>query len=245
MSKLPLYTIPIWVALSFLVRTTAHTADDFPDESAYLSEPPVVLSASRLEQPRNEAPVTITVIDRAAIEASGARHIQDLFRLVPGYQVGHLRGHELVVGYIIDWMGIFERGPTLRPIQKRPGEHSPGPTQRGRCLRISLPPSRALLRRRSLTQRPRHARVVLHSKQEPWLISLCGTMVSSQYLCNAAGKAGRIGNVQELIGSVGIGSGSQHTRNEELRAWKLFAQHGHERNRPAFAHHDCRFTEHR
>jgi len=99
MSQLPLYTIPIWVALSFLVRTTAHTADDFPDESAYLSEPPVVLSASRLEQPRNEAPVTITVIDRAAIEASGARHIQDLFRLVPGYQVGHVRGHELVVGY--------------------------------------------------------------------------------------------------------------------------------------------------
>lgn len=70
-----------------------------PGEEAFLYEPPVVLSASRLDQPLSEAPVTLTVIDRAMIEASGARHIADLFRMVPGFQVARVRGQNHIVGY--------------------------------------------------------------------------------------------------------------------------------------------------
>lgn len=57
-------------------------------EHDFLAELPVVLSASRLVQPLADAPGAITVIDRELIKASGAREIVDLFRLVPGFQVG-------------------------------------------------------------------------------------------------------------------------------------------------------------
>ena len=52
-------------------------------------EMPVVLSASRMEQPASETPVAITSIDRQMIEASGARSIPDVLRLVPGIVIGH------------------------------------------------------------------------------------------------------------------------------------------------------------
>lgn len=52
-------------------------------------EMPIVLSASRLEQPISETPVAVTSIDRELIEASGARTIPEVLRLVPGMIVGH------------------------------------------------------------------------------------------------------------------------------------------------------------
>ena len=51
-------------------------------------EMPVVLSANRLEQPISDAAVSISVIDRETIEASGARTIPEILRLIPGMQVG-------------------------------------------------------------------------------------------------------------------------------------------------------------
>ena len=57
-------------------------------ESAYFEELPIVLTASRLEQPLSESPNTVTVIDRKMIEASGFRTIPDVLRLVPGMYVG-------------------------------------------------------------------------------------------------------------------------------------------------------------
>lgn len=66
----------------------------------YFFEPiPVVLSATRLAQPQYEAPVAVTVIDRAMIEASGALDIPDLLRLVPGFQVAHAKGHTASATY--------------------------------------------------------------------------------------------------------------------------------------------------
>jgi iron complex outermembrane receptor protein len=56
-------------------------------ENDFLSELPVVLSASRLAQPLAEAPAAVTVIDRDTIRQSGARELADLLRLVPGFQV--------------------------------------------------------------------------------------------------------------------------------------------------------------
>lgn len=66
-------------------------------EHDFLGELPVVLSASRLAQPKQEAPAAITVIDRAQIEASPAVEIVDLLRLVPGYQVGMVSGSERTI----------------------------------------------------------------------------------------------------------------------------------------------------
>jgi iron complex outermembrane receptor protein len=53
------------------------------------SGPPLVLTPSRLPQRLDEAPSAVTVIDRAMIEASGARRLVDVLRLVPGFQVGY------------------------------------------------------------------------------------------------------------------------------------------------------------
>ncbi|MFZ2265989.1 MAG: TonB-dependent receptor [Azonexus sp.] len=56
------------------------------DENAYFSELPLVASVSRLPQRLADAPTAVTVIDRDLIKASGARDLNDIFRLVPGFQ---------------------------------------------------------------------------------------------------------------------------------------------------------------
>ncbi len=56
-------------------------------EDELFFEMPVVLSANRLEQPISEAAVSMSVIDRETIEASGARTIPEVLRLIPGMQV--------------------------------------------------------------------------------------------------------------------------------------------------------------
>jgi iron complex outermembrane receptor protein len=68
-------------------------------EADFLDDLPVVLSASRLSQPVNEAPAAVTVIDQDMIRASGFRDIPDLFRLVPGFTVAYTRDNTWGVGY--------------------------------------------------------------------------------------------------------------------------------------------------
>jgi iron complex outermembrane receptor protein len=59
---------------------------------------PVALTATRLEQPLSEAPASITIIDREWLEASQARDLTDLLRLVPGMIIGQHNGsHPMVV----------------------------------------------------------------------------------------------------------------------------------------------------
>ena len=57
------------------------------DEALYFGELPVVASVSRLPQKISETPASVTVIDQDMIRASGARTVEDLLRLVPGFQV--------------------------------------------------------------------------------------------------------------------------------------------------------------
>jgi iron complex outermembrane receptor protein len=66
---------------------------------SYFDDFPVVLSASRLVQTADEAPATVTVIDREIIRASGVRELVDLFRLVPGMVVGQYKGHQPTLGF--------------------------------------------------------------------------------------------------------------------------------------------------
>jgi iron complex outermembrane receptor protein len=58
-------------------------------ESLFLDDIPVVLSASRLSQPINEAPAAVTVIDKQMIKDSGAWDLSEIFRLVPGMYVAY------------------------------------------------------------------------------------------------------------------------------------------------------------
>jgi iron complex outermembrane receptor protein len=68
-------------------------------ETDFLHELPVVLSASRLSQPVNEAPAAVTVIDQDMIRTSGFRDIPDLLRLVPGFSVAYTRDNTWAAGY--------------------------------------------------------------------------------------------------------------------------------------------------
>lgn len=80
-----------------LVSSPCLSAGDAGANGEFFGEFPVVLSASRLVQPVNEAPAAVTVIDRETIRASGVREIAELFRLVPGFIVGYRDSHAPVV----------------------------------------------------------------------------------------------------------------------------------------------------
>lgn len=86
----------------FLLLATSVAAvanEDNDGTGNYFDDFPVVLSASRLIQPAQEAPAAVTVIDRDMIRASGARQIAELFRLVPGFEVSYRNGHSPIVTY--------------------------------------------------------------------------------------------------------------------------------------------------
>lgn len=56
------------------------------DEDIFFADLPVVGSVSRLPQRLADAPASVSVIDREMIRASGVRSLNDIFRLVPGFQ---------------------------------------------------------------------------------------------------------------------------------------------------------------
>jgi iron complex outermembrane receptor protein len=74
------------VALPLLLAVLPQlaTAQDV-SEKDFFGDLPVVLSVSRLEQPLNEVPGSVTVIDRELIRRSGAREVAEVLRLVPGF----------------------------------------------------------------------------------------------------------------------------------------------------------------
>lgn len=54
-------------------------------EKDYFGDLPAVLTVSRLAQPLNEVPGSVTVVDREMIRRSGAREVAEVLRLVPGF----------------------------------------------------------------------------------------------------------------------------------------------------------------
>lgn len=76
-------TLRFLLPLGVLSLATAAQAED---EAIYFSDLPVVASVSRLPQRLADAPTAVTVIDRDIIKASGVRDLNDIFRLVPGFQ---------------------------------------------------------------------------------------------------------------------------------------------------------------
>ena len=88
-----LFPAIIWLILPYSVRAAENA------EAGLFADMPVILSATRLHQPLRDAPVTVTVIDRELIDASGFTEIPDLMRLVPGFIVDYDSGHLPVTGY--------------------------------------------------------------------------------------------------------------------------------------------------
>ena len=83
------------VALSFgLIPGGAPAADLFSNSAI-----PEVLTPARLRQPQSEVPASVTVIDRELIEASGAREIYDVLKLVPGMNAELMDGNVPTVNY--------------------------------------------------------------------------------------------------------------------------------------------------
>ena len=88
-------------------------------EAEFLADIPMVYSASRLPQQPQDSAGAITVIDRDFIRTSGARDLTDIFRLVPGFQVGTSAGGRSVVAYhglsgqISQRMQVFVDGRSL------------------------------------------------------------------------------------------------------------------------------------
>lgn len=86
--------------LSGILYAAAVLADISPlDETAFLIDIPIVTSATRMAQHQSDAPVSMTVIDRATITASGAQNVPDLLRLVPGFQVAHANTNKYAATY--------------------------------------------------------------------------------------------------------------------------------------------------
>jgi iron complex outermembrane receptor protein len=91
-----------WLALAGVAQAQELT------EADYLSEVPIVLTASRLSQSLHDVPGSMTVIDRDQIRRWGARDVTELLRLVPGYLIGGVNGANPVAAYHVpqDEFGI-------------------------------------------------------------------------------------------------------------------------------------------
>ncbi|WP_332769235.1 TonB-dependent receptor plug domain-containing protein [Pseudomonas koreensis] len=81
--------------LALLVCPAAQADDLFVDSEAL----PQVLTATRLKQTPAQVPGSMTVLDNELINASGARDISELLRLVPGMMVGNISGNQAAVNY--------------------------------------------------------------------------------------------------------------------------------------------------
>jgi len=89
----------LFIILLLIPQILFAATNDDVDEDDFFDDIPTILTVSRLEQPKSEAPSSVTIIDRDMIKASGARQISDIFRLVPGFIVGNPTGNTTTVAY--------------------------------------------------------------------------------------------------------------------------------------------------
>ena len=90
--------LSICILLSILLQNSQADDHDLV-EYDFFDEAPLILTASRMSKPLDDSPASVSVINRRMIEASGAREIADLFRLVPGFIVGYYKGNQPAVTY--------------------------------------------------------------------------------------------------------------------------------------------------
>lgn len=94
---------PAFFCIAMLTQINPLSAQELAalqlDEADFFTDFPVVLTATRLKQPKKDAPIATTIIDREMIEASGFTEIPDLLRLAPGMLVNYDSGHIVAAGY--------------------------------------------------------------------------------------------------------------------------------------------------
>lgn len=99
MAKPGFYAICCAFCFDLVSPVPANSSEHSAADSFFLDDIPAVLTATRLKQSLATAPAAVTVIDKAMIKASGAKQIVELFRLVPGMQVGYKKGHLAATTY--------------------------------------------------------------------------------------------------------------------------------------------------
>ena len=97
------------------------------EEDLFFTEMPIVASVSRLPQKLSEAPASVTVIDREMIRASGFRTVEDLMRLVPGFQVSSHNQDAALVAYhgLTGGMNTQEYTPRVQVLVDGRSQYSP------------------------------------------------------------------------------------------------------------------------
>lgn len=88
-----------WAVLGLLLLSAPLKAADLSWRPEGAADIPTVLTPARLRQPQSEVPASVTVIDRALIEASGARELYQVLRLVPGMVAVKADGNVPTVAY--------------------------------------------------------------------------------------------------------------------------------------------------
>lgn len=96
-------------------------------EELFFADFPVVASVSRLPQALSETPAAVTVIDQEMIRASGMRTVEDLLRLVPGFQVASHNKDSAIVAYhgLNSGMNTDEYGPRVQVLVDGRSQYSP------------------------------------------------------------------------------------------------------------------------
>jgi iron complex outermembrane receptor protein len=96
-------------------------------EDLFFDDFPLVASVSRLPQKLSETPAAVTVIYQEMIRASGARTVEDLLRLVPGFQVSSHNQDPAIVTYhgLNLGMNSEEYGPRLQVLIDGRSQYSP------------------------------------------------------------------------------------------------------------------------
>ncbi|WP_111655844.1 TonB-dependent receptor plug domain-containing protein [Isoalcanivorax indicus] len=88
-----------WAVLGLLLLSTPLRADELIWRPEGAADIPTVLTPARLRQPQSEVPASVTVIDRTLIDASGARELYQVLRLVPGMVAVKADGNVPTVAY--------------------------------------------------------------------------------------------------------------------------------------------------
>lgn len=113
--------------LGVLAQIAGQGAAWAADEDLFFSEMPVVASLSRLPQRLADVPGSVTVIDQEMIRASGFRSVEDLLRLVPGFQVtSHNQDPAIAVYHGLNTgLNSDEYGPRLQVLIDGRSQYSP------------------------------------------------------------------------------------------------------------------------
>jgi iron complex outermembrane receptor protein len=122
--KFPLFLscLPLSVLGAVLLAFPAHAEEDI-----FFSSLPLVASVSRLPQKLSETPAAVTVIDQEMIQASGMRTVEDLLRLVPGFQVAAHNQDPAIVAYhgLNTGLSSEEYGPRVQVLVDGRSQYSP------------------------------------------------------------------------------------------------------------------------